>query len=132
MTLIAAFKTAWLDFKAGLTKVDTYLQAKEPGIQTSVQTGVAIAEALLPAAAPILTSADNIEVAAMAELTAAVHSGAAIVNASTGAAAVTLSAGLYSSVKALAATLGTHPAVAAATVPVLSAPLGSNSVKTIG
>ena len=110
-----AFKTAWQDLKKGLTAADTYLQANAVKIQSDVQTGVAIAENLLPAAKPVLTSADALEEAVMGELVAAVHSGAAVVNATDGTAAVQLSAGLTTALQGLAGTLAGHPAVVAAT-----------------
>jgi hypothetical protein len=112
--LVTALKTAWKDLKSTLTKVDAYLQANEPKIQAEIQTGVGVAEALAPSATPIITSLDTIEESAVSELAAAIHSGAAVVNASDGTAAVNLSAGLYSSVKSLVATLSNHPAVVAA------------------
>jgi hypothetical protein len=114
MSLISAFKTAWQDLKKGLTTVDTYLATNAATIQSDIQTGVGVAETLVPSAAPIITAFDSIEEAAMAEIMAAIHSGAAVVNATTGTAAVTLSAGLTSSVKALATTLAGAPAVLAA------------------
>ena len=112
--LIAGFKTAWKDLKTTLTKVDMFLQTNEPKIQDTIQTGVAGAEVLVPALAPVLTAADAIEESAIAELTAAIHSGDAVVNATDGTAAVTLSAGLYGSIKALVGTLSGHPSVVAA------------------
>jgi hypothetical protein len=110
-----AFKTAWQDLKKGLTAADNYLQANAVQIEAEIGTGAKIAENLLPAAKPIITAADTLEEAVMGELVAAVHSGAAVVNATDGTAAVTLSAGLTASLQALKDTLAGHPAVIAAT-----------------
>jgi hypothetical protein len=117
MSFITAFKTAWKDLKSDFTKVDTFLIANEPKIQSAIQTGVAITEALVPAAAPVLTTLDAFEETAVPELLATIAAGNAVVNATSGTAAVTLSAGLYSSLKTLVGTLSNHPAVVAATAP---------------
>jgi hypothetical protein len=112
--LANAFKTAWTDLKKGLTAADNYLTNNAAAIESKVATGAAIAENLLPGAKQAITTADTLEEAVMGELVAAVHSGAAVVNSADGTAAVQLSAGLTSSLKALAGTLAGHPAVVAA------------------
>lgn len=114
MSLKAGFTKAWTDFKATLTKCSTFLTLEEPKIQAGIQTGVGVAEGLDPALAPILTVGDSIEQVAMGELLSLFKSGAAIVNSTSGEAAVTLSAGLSTSLKSLVGTLEGHPAVVAA------------------
>ena len=114
MSLKTAFTTAWKDFKSTLTRVNTFLIADAPKIQGDIQVGIGVASALDPALAPALTAGDEIEESAIGELLSIFSSGSAVVNATTGAAAVTLSSGLATSLTALVGTLENHPAVIAA------------------
>jgi hypothetical protein len=111
MNLGSAFTKAWQSFKGFIGKTDAFLQKNAPTIQQDVQVASAVASALVPAAAPIITIADTFEEALMGEVTAAFHTGAALTNTSDGTTAVTLSAELSAIVRHLADTLKGHPAV---------------------
>jgi hypothetical protein len=117
MSLKSAFTTAWTEFKSTLTKMSTFVTAEAPKVQAVVQTGSAMLEAADPGLAPLITVGDSIEQVAMGELLSLFKSGAAVVNAATGQAAITLSAGLSTSIQALVGTLEGHPAVVAALAP---------------
>jgi hypothetical protein len=115
MKIISAFSTAWKSFKGFVTKTDAYLVADAPKIQSAVQVGEKVVDAIDPAAAPLVTVFDSFEEAIVAEITAAFHTGNAVVNATSGAAVVTLSPELTALATNLTNILKGHPAVVAAT-----------------
>lgn len=120
MKLIAAFKTAWQKIKGGLTAAAAFVAKEAPTVQAVVKEGSAIAVAAFPTLALPITAFDSIEESVMAEISAAISTGAALTQSS-GATTVTLSAELSTIIKSLVQTMEGHPAVAAASVPAASA-----------
>lgn len=110
----SAFTTAWKSFKHLIAKTDSFLAANGPKIQAGVAEASQIAVALDPALAPIVTVFDGFEEALMGEVTAAVHTGTALTDASTGATTIVLSGELSGIIKQIANTISGHPAVVAA------------------
>jgi hypothetical protein len=114
MKLGPVFTTAWKSFKGFVLKTDSYLQANEPKIQAGVKVAEKVAVFADPGLTPAVTIFDGLEESAMGEITAAFHTGAALVNATDGTATVTLSAELVGVLRHLANTLAGHPDVVAA------------------
>ena len=115
--LTKAFTTAWQSIKGFVHKTDAYLTANTPKIQQGIVIAEKVAVAVDPALAPVVTIFDTFEEALIGEVTAAFHTGAALTDATTGAATITLSGQLSGIIKHLADTLAGHPAVVAASVP---------------
>jgi hypothetical protein len=120
MTLANAFSTAWKDLKATAAKVASTVTRNSAAIQTVVTDASAVAVAVDPSAANVITAFDTLEEVIVGKIAAA---------ASDVANATSLSAlfeEAWPAIKSLIATLENHPTVASVT----AALEGSNATST--
>jgi hypothetical protein len=119
MSMASVFTKVWSETKGILAKADAFLQKNSATIQTDVKAGEAALVAVVPTAAPFVSTFGSIEEAAMGEVVAAVHSlsttaqGATVATA--GQVTVTFSQELSDVFHSLVGILSNHPAVVAAT-----------------
>jgi hypothetical protein len=116
MTLASAFSTAWKDLKATAAKVAKAVNRNSAIIQTVVTDASAVAVAVDPSAAGLVTAFDALEELIVGKIAAAASD---VANAASFEA---LFAEVWPAVKALISTLEHHPTVATVTAALGGAP----------
>lgn len=109
MTLASAFSTAWKDLKATAAKVANVVTRNSAAIQTAVTDASAVATAIDPPAAGVITAFDTLEEVIVGKVAAAASD---VANA---ASLASLFGEAWPAIKSLVATLQDHPTVASVT-----------------